>query len=79
MSIQKLERVMWRIRDKNKRVGAGDWVIHKRELMRAIMIECGTSEATYTRTKWALTQLGWIKKINMEYVALTGKDLQGDY
>ena len=75
MTIEKLQRVMWRIRkkcpDRSK--------ITRTELKRAIMVECGTSPETYYNNKKALLALGWVKSLRGSAVRLTNKDLTGDY
>lgn len=74
MTVDKLKRVMWRIRANNpKRL----YVTHQ-ELRRAIMIECGTCKQTYYTNKDALVVLGWIKT-RKKRVYLTGKDLTEDF
>lgn len=75
MSVEKLERVMWRIRKRCPDQG----VISIHQLMRAIMLECGTDPRTYSNNKRALVKLGWIKKKGNKWVVLTGNDLTGDY
>ena len=74
MTIEKMERVMWRIRARNK----GKTEIFISELRRAVMYEIGTDVRTYNKTKTALKRLGWIKKKGPQRVILTGNDLTGD-
>ena len=74
MSVEKLERVMWRIRKRNP----NNLKITVHELRRAIMYEIGTDPRTYSVSKTALTRLGWIKKKGNAHVWLTGNDLTGD-
>ena len=69
MSIQKLERVLWRIRkqQKNKYL----W----KDLRKAIMHEIGTDIRTYNNNKRALKDLEWIKTHKRHKFTLTDKDL----
>jgi len=73
MSVQKLERVLWRVRKRNPNKQEVTWI----ELKRAIMYECGTDPKTYKNNKKALTTLQWIKasKFSKQRVVLTDKDL----
>ena len=70
MTIEKLERVMWRLR----KLAATDKPTHN-ELRRAIMYECGTDPSTYTNNKKALLVLGWIVPYNKSRFVLTNNDL----
>lgn len=70
MSISSLERVMWRIRARNK----GKVYITNHELKRAIMYECGTDSRTYYQNRKALITLGWLRS-RKNYVELTDVDL----
>jgi len=78
MSIEKLKRVLWKLRS-----GQPD---RKRfrvlELERAIMMVCGTSKATYRENKRALVKLGWIQS-HKHHVILTdegkGEDTMSGY
>ena len=74
MSIQKLERVMWRVRKRNPGNDTPTWT----EFKRAIMYECGTSKATYKANISALKSLGWIKTRKGKRTKLTNTDLTGD-
>lgn len=74
MTIDKLKRVMWRIRS---RAGNRERIT-KQELERAIMIECGIYPMTYYNNLRALVKLGWIKKHKRKF-DLTGADLTEDY
>lgn len=74
MTIEKLTRVMARVRARNP----GAQKITRQELVRAIMIECGTCPQTYYNNKAALTTLGWIRKKRRKFY-LTGLDLTGDF
>ena len=70
MTIEKLERVMWRVR----KLAETNKPTHN-ELRRAIMYECGTDPSTYYNNKKALKILGWIIPYNKSRYVLTGKDL----
>lgn len=74
MTVQKLERVMWRIRTKYPDQAA----ITNQQLRRIIMKECGTDPRTYKSNRKALIALGWLKARNAQYVRLTGADMTGD-
>lgn len=74
MTIEKLERVMWRVRKRNPNT----LTITNLELKRAIMYECGTSPITYKHNRKALKDLGWIKKYNTKKIRLTNKDISGE-
>ena len=74
MSIQKLERVMWRLRKRHP----GRSKVTNLQLRRAIMYDCGTDPLTYRNNRKALMVLGWIKKHKTKQVILTNKDLSGD-
>lgn len=56
MSIQKLKRVMWRLREMNK----GNRILHTSMLRKAIMLEIGTDEVTIKRNIQKLKELEWI-------------------
>lgn len=72
MTIEKLKRVLWRVRAKNPDVKRPTYT----QLERAIMIECGTSRMTYFANKSALTKLGWIKSFRPKRFELTNLDLE---
>ncbi len=74
MGIERLQRVMWRLRKRNP----GEVIVSIRELERAIMYECGTSRQTYKDNKRALRKLGWIRAHGKIAVKLTGVDLIGE-
>jgi len=74
MSIEKLERVLWRVRKKCKNHER----IPNHELRRAIMYECGTHPNTYKTNRKALFTLKWIVSNGGNHVKLTDKDLTGD-
>ena len=73
MSVEKLERVLWRVRKRNP----NKTQITNHELKRAIMYECGTDPKTYTNNRKALIVLGWLRSRG-NYVELTDNDLTGD-
>ena len=58
MGIEKLKRVMWRLKEKNPTLE----VILKADLENAIMWECGTAYVTILDNRNALIRLGWIKR-----------------
>lgn len=74
MSVEKLERVMWRLRKRHP----NKVKLTIPQLRLAIMHECGTDPYTYKVNKAALVRLGWIKSLGRTRVALTGKDITGD-
>jgi len=74
LTVEKLERVMWRLRARNKSALS----VSIAELRRAIMYECGTDPTTYRNNKSALVRLGWIRKKGAANVWLTGVDMTGD-
>ena len=79
MTVEKLERVMWRLRKRHP--AKDDVVTHtvtNDELARAIMYECGTDPATISKNRSALKKLGWISIYNKSRVRLTNADLVGD-
>ena len=71
MSVEKLERVLWRVRKNNPNTKR----ITYYALKRAIMYECGTDPKTYKSNVTALRTLGWIKKHSQSQCELTDKDL----
>jgi len=72
MSVEKLERVLWRIRKNNPKQDIVKWI----ELKRAIMYEIGTSMRAYNSNRRALVDLGWIKVgVGTSDVTLTNEDL----
>lgn len=74
MTLERLKRVMWRLRKTNT-AEATPTKVKNYDLRRAIIMECGTSPITYTRNRKALMILGWIKTINNKWITLTGKDM----
>jgi len=75
VTLNSLERVMWRIRAKHPNTSTINVTI----LKRAIMVECGTSPQTYYNNRDALKALGWIRLQKGHTIRLTNKDLTGDY
>lgn len=71
LPIEKLERVMWRLR----RMSPVDKRLTVKQLKIAIMREIGTDQRTYYANKKALKDLGWIKAKGTRYIILTDKDL----
>lgn len=71
MTVEALERVMWRLRKNSP----GNDKPYNRELRRAIMYECGTDIRTYNANRRALIDLGWIRKFNNKRVRLTNDDI----
>lgn len=71
MTIEKLQRVMWRLRKTNPGVQKPT----NQELRKAIMWEVGTDPRTYTKTKKSLIQLGWIKTNGNKRIRITDRDL----
>ena len=74
MSIERLERVLWRVRKRHPNTTA----ITNAELKRAIMYECGTDDRTIYMNRKALINLQWIKAYGKKKVKLTGKDITGE-
>lgn len=74
MSVARLERVLWRLRQRNPNNDRPTWL----ELKRAIMHECGTDPATYRNNRKALLDLGWIKTYTGKRLKLTDADLRGE-
>ena len=72
MSIEKLQRVMWRLRKRNPNAEK----IPNYELRRAIMYECGTHPKTHQTNRKALITLKWIKPYKKHYLVLTNNDLE---
>lgn len=71
MTIEKLERVMWRVRKDNPM----QTIITNNNLEKAIMKEIGIDRRTYNANRRALIKLGWIKSYNKKTVVITDKDL----
>lgn len=74
MTIEKLERVMWRIR----KLAGDNKHPYNSDVRRAIMLECGTSPITYRNNRKALMDLGWIKTYNRKRITLTNTDITGE-
>lgn len=75
MSVEKLQRVLLRIRRNNPHGGS----IPNKELQIAIMKECGTDPTTRIRNRHALKTLGWIRPAGKKHFYLTDKDLEGNW
>jgi len=73
MSLEKLERVLWRLRKKHPNTDN----VSNIELKRAIMIECGTDPKTYYNNRKALITLELIEAKWSSKVRLTNKDING--
>jgi hypothetical protein len=71
MSVEKLERVMWRLRSRNP----GKTVIDSVELRRCIMLEIGTDPRTYYANKKSLILLKWLKRKGTRALELTNEDI----
>ena len=71
MTIEKLERVMWRLRKNNPNIETPTCI----ELKKAIMQEIGTDPRTYNTNRRALTRLRWIKAYGRTRVQITNRDL----
>ena len=74
MTVEKLERVMWRLRKKH----VSNAIILNSSLRRAIMLEIGTDPRTYALTRKALLTLKWIKSHSKTSIKLTGHDITGE-
>ena len=75
MGINKLERVMWRLRQLRKDAEVNKLCFTNLELKRAIMYECGTDDRTYYKNRKALKELGWIKRKGPKRILVTEKDI----
>jgi len=73
MPMNKLERVLWRIR---KQHPAADTVTND-QLKRAIYEEIGTDPRTYKANRHAMIVLGWIRSEGRKKIRLTGRDITG--
>lgn len=71
MGINRLERVMARLRKRNQ----GNDKPTNMELQRAIMLECGTDPQTLRNNRKALMTLEWIKVYNRKRIRITGRDI----
>ena len=74
MTIEKLERVMWRVR---KMLPSDATTVTNDELARAIMYECGTDPVTIRNNRNALKKLGWLRIYNKSRLLITNEDLSG--
>lgn len=72
MSVERLERVLWRVRKNNPDASQ----MHLNELRRAIMLECGTDPRTFKLNHRALLTLKWIKPYKKTMFKLTDEDLK---
>ena len=70
MPIEKLQRVMWRIRTNHPNTAR----ITLQQLINAVTREIGYDMRTFKRIKLALARLGWIKSYGKR-IRVTGKDL----
>ena len=71
MSVEKLERVLRRVR----RMNPGQDVVLNNDLKKAIMLEVGTDRRTVSSNRQALIKLGWVKALKRQRVELTNEDL----
>jgi len=74
VTIEKLERVMWRLRKRHPDASS----ITNLQLKRAIMYECGTDPTTFRNNRKALKDLGWIKPVSRKSIKLTDADIRGE-
>lgn len=73
MTIEKLERTIWRLR---KNLKKNEKYIKWQELRKSIMHEIGTDDRTFKNNKKALIKLGWIKTVSKQRFILTNKELE---
>lgn len=71
MTVEKLERVMWRIRKDNPDNKTPLWSA----LNRAVMLEIGTDKRTYILNRKALIKLKWITGYSPSRFKITDADL----
>ena len=71
MSVERLRRVLWRLRSTKP----GSDIFSNKTLERCIMMECGTDPKTYRNNRMALKKLSWVLVKNRTHVRLSGKDL----
>jgi len=71
MTIEKLERVMWRLRKNNP----NNLTPYNGELKKAIMLEIGIDPRTYKKNRAALVKLGWLHWYTKNRTRITNKDL----
>ncbi len=74
MTIEKLERVMWRLRHNYEDL-ANTKKIPNGVLHEAMMKEVGTDIRTYRANRKALIKMGWIKSVGKYAIKLTDKDI----
>lgn len=72
MTIEKLQRVLWRLRKLHPDKGTNPT---NHELKIAIMMECGTDPTTYRNNRKALKTLDWIRSYGNRRIRLTNKDM----
>lgn len=61
MAIDKLKRVMWRLEELNQKT------FLKKDIERAIIMECGYDQRTITKVIKILKKLEWIKQLRHVY------------
>ena len=71
MTVESLERVLWRVRKMHPK----ETSVPNKSLRMAIMKECGTDRRTIKANRLALMDLGWIKSKGKTYTILTGADM----
>ena len=71
MTIEKLQRVMWRLRKNNP----GNDTPSYKELRKAIAQEIGTDSRTYYVNRKALYLVGYIKAYGKQRLKITNEDL----
>ena len=76
MSVNQLERVLWRLRNRLRRHGLGEVDIPIDKLRVCIMLECGTDPRTVKKHIDALVALGWVELVDSERFSLTSEDLR---
>ena len=72
LTIEKLERVMWRLRKIDNHTYA---IMSNKQLETSIMKEIGTDQRTYNNTRRALKKLGWIQPVGSKRFMITNRDL----
>ena len=73
MTINKLEAVMWRLRKQHPDTK----YISNKDLRRAVMYEIGTDMRTYSNTRKALKDIGYIRIHGKTRFVMTGVDIHG--
>jgi hypothetical protein len=71
MSVENLQRVLWRLRKLRE-----SHVFTCNELKQAIMMECGTDRRTYYNNRRAMKELQWIRPRGSKRILVTDKDIQ---